>query len=326
MNKYVDNMISIIIPCYNCALTLKNTVESIQSQTYKNYEIILVDDGSQDETWNVIKEIKKNNIVRIKILHQINKGVSFARNAGLLLSCGEYVVFIDADDLIAPKYLEYLITGQNLNNFDVSYCFFTRHQNCLSDTVVNQKSDYKSKTQNELIKKLINEKYRLGFTTFLFKHCIIDKFSLSFPAGLRTGEDLEFLWSYLIYCNTGVEINRYLYWYYDNPTSAVHKINWERTDSFNSIKRIKKKMDCAGCVFSNFFYEYMTSRYLWSYAKSFSVGKRKDLFDRLSEEFPVKDAMKYLISHCSDARVKVTSILYLIHKDIFYYIIGIVRR
>lgn len=323
-----ESMISVIVPCYNCENTINQTLQSIENQSYKNIEIILIDDGSRDDTLLKLNELKKNSLRKVIIYHQDNQGVSVARNKGLEIATGKYVAFIDADDAFAIDALQIMIDAYVDGKSDVAYSFFSRNR-------INLENNAKPRVNGELFHHMsindamhiiMNEKYRLGFTTFLFKREIIREHNITFPVGLKTGEDLEFLWHYLIYCKMAVEINRFIYWYYDNPQSAVHKVEWSRTDSYNSISRIKKLMEENGCDYAIKFSDYMSARYLWSYAKTFSVGNRKDLFNRLAKEYETKQAMTVLIKKCPDIRVRLTSFIYLLNKDLFFYAVRAIGR
>lgn len=98
-------VISIIVPCYNQAEYLPETLNSVLAQTYSNWECVIVNDGSPDNTDTIAKEyLKKDN--RIKYIYQENKGLATARNTGICNSIGEYILPLDADDLIAPTYIE----------------------------------------------------------------------------------------------------------------------------------------------------------------------------------------------------------------------------
>lgn len=118
-------LVSIIIPIYNVEEYIKKTVESVMNQDYKNIEIILVDDGSPDNS-SVIIDNLANVDNRIKCIHKKNGGVSSARNAGIRVAKGEYITFIDGDDWVEPNYVSYLLSlvqasnckiGMNKNNF-----------------------------------------------------------------------------------------------------------------------------------------------------------------------------------------------------------------
>lgn len=100
--------VSVIIPVYNVEKFILKTVESVMNQDYKDVEIILVNDGSPDNSAQIIDELAKRDS-RIICIHKENGGVSSARNAGLKIATGEYVTFIDGDDWVEPNYISYLL-------------------------------------------------------------------------------------------------------------------------------------------------------------------------------------------------------------------------
>ncbi|MDZ7962638.1 MAG: glycosyltransferase [Aulosira sp. DedQUE10] len=109
--------ISIIIPCYNAEPFLHETVNSIFKQTFSDYEIILIDDGSKDKTAGVIKSFEN----KVKAEFQSNKGASFTRNRGTALAKGEFIQYLDADDLLRPEALQTRVDALYSNNADVAY-------------------------------------------------------------------------------------------------------------------------------------------------------------------------------------------------------------
>ena len=117
------NLISIVVPIYKVEKYINKCIESILNQTYKNLEIILVDDGSPDNCGKIADEYaKKDN--RIKVIHKQNGGLSDARNAGIDIAKGKYIGFVDSDDYIEKDMYEYLINLINENNTDISICDF----------------------------------------------------------------------------------------------------------------------------------------------------------------------------------------------------------
>ncbi|MDK9693367.1 MAG: glycosyltransferase family 2 protein [Sulfurimonas sp.] len=99
-------MISVVIPCYNSESTIEMTLDSVANQTYKDFEIILVDDGSFDNTKQRIEAFFKNKNIAYKYIYQTNRGVSAARNRGIREVRGEYIAFLDSDDMWHPQKLE----------------------------------------------------------------------------------------------------------------------------------------------------------------------------------------------------------------------------
>ena len=112
-------MVSIIIPCYNISSYISRTIESILNQTDNNWEIIAIDDGSSDNTLDILHEYSKQS-AQIHVLHQNNKGVSSARNLGLLHAIGEWIYFLDGDDIVAND----LIYRINCQKEDVDIYLF----------------------------------------------------------------------------------------------------------------------------------------------------------------------------------------------------------
>jgi len=115
--------ISIIIPVWNAEKFLETTINSVLNQTYKNFEIICVNDGSTDRSLEILKNIQKNvGVEKLVVISQENQGGSAARNAGLDIATGDYVAFLDNDDIYHPQYLEILYYKLKDNNCDVSIC------------------------------------------------------------------------------------------------------------------------------------------------------------------------------------------------------------
>ena len=119
LNK--EALISVIVPVYNVDKYLAKCVESIIQQTYKNLEIILVNDGSQDNSAAICEHYRHKD-VRITVIHQENKGISVARNRGLDIATGALLSFIDSDDFIHPRMFETLKKFMDSTNADISMC------------------------------------------------------------------------------------------------------------------------------------------------------------------------------------------------------------
>jgi len=123
-----EPLISAIVPIYNVEAYLRECVDSILHQTYSNLEIVLVDDGSPDKCPEICDEYaKKDN--RVKVIHQKNGGLAKARNVGLNNATGEYITFIDSDDFVSKRYIEFLYRGAHENDADISIATFSSFSN-----------------------------------------------------------------------------------------------------------------------------------------------------------------------------------------------------
>lgn len=122
------DLISIIVPVYKVEQYLDECIETIVSQTYRNIEIVLVDDGSPDRCSEICDEWAEKD-TRIHVIHKENGGLSDARNVGLAASSGSFIAFVDSDDLLEPEYIEYLYRAICETGADISECRFSRFKN-----------------------------------------------------------------------------------------------------------------------------------------------------------------------------------------------------
>ena len=120
--------ISVVVPVYNVEKYLSVCINSVLSQTFTDFELILVDDGSTDKGGDICDEYEKKDN-RIRVIHQKNQGVSAARNAGIDLSIGEYLIFIDSDDTIDKNCLSILYKNLIIENADISLCAYKKIYN-----------------------------------------------------------------------------------------------------------------------------------------------------------------------------------------------------
>lgn len=121
MIKNMNYLVSVIVPIYKVEKDLSDCVLSICNQTYRNLEIILVDDGSPDKCGQMCDEFARND-VRIKVIHKINGGLSQARNAGMGIMTGDYVTFVDSDDILEHDFVEEMLRIINKYNAQVAIC------------------------------------------------------------------------------------------------------------------------------------------------------------------------------------------------------------
>lgn len=208
-------MVSIIVPVYNVESYLDECIQSIVSQTYKDWECILIDDGSTDKSGYICDTWAEKEI-RIHVIHQSNQGVSVTRNIGIQHAKGEYITFIDSDDWIDNDYLTTLIEYFHQSTSDLCVSGIIQHfNNCtkLIYTPTNQKTFcLNSDNIHHFID--LNRKYLLyGPTANLYRSQIIQKYNINFNTDLSFGEDLLFNYDYLNHVKTITCINKAFYHY-----------------------------------------------------------------------------------------------------------------
>lgn len=192
-------MISVIIPVYNTAPYLDRCVQSVIDQVYQEWECILVDDGSTDESGRLCDKWALHDS-RIKVIHQTNQGVSVARNYGIEASLGEYIVFIDSDDWVEGDYLSGLVENVRGTELVVSGIFREKQGESV-DVICPPSSDvFELNPQGAHFFILLNQYYLL-YAPYnkLYKADVIKENNVSFPIGCSYGEDLLFNFQYLGY-------------------------------------------------------------------------------------------------------------------------------
>lgn len=309
--------ISIIIPCYNAENVIDETLACLERQTNRSFEVIFVNDGSVDNTQQKLEAFKAKGCVEAVVVSKPNGGVSSARNAGLAIARGEYVAFLDADDLIADCFTEIMLREIQTANADVVYCKLSRDLSALakSDTV----SEGICENAEDAMRRLLFQMGKYGFYCYLYKASILREHEIRFDETCKYGEDREFIWKYIVNCTSFVSIDAILYGYRENPSSATKKkATWRRTDSLQAVKRVEDYMLAHGVSFLPIYADYMYARDMWAVAKAFAVTGAKDCFDQLRREYDVKTCMKRTAKD-SNRLVKLASRLFLVHPKLFYY-------
>lgn len=205
--------ISIIVPAYNVEQYLPTCLSSIEQQTYQNFEVILIDDGSKDSTGEICDSIAaKDN--RFKVLHQKNQGVSVARNVGIRLATGEYLCFVDSDDELGKNFLERF-------NFDYDISV----QGYLLQLEENRTPiSYKKVITDKNVAKIycLSDIHSAPFSK-LCKTDVIKRNNICFPEGISFSEDTIFFLQYIKYCKSIYVSDSYEYVYYKREGSLTTK-------------------------------------------------------------------------------------------------------
>lgn len=223
-------MVSIIIPVYNCEKYIEKCINSIINQTYKDFEVIIVDDGSIDNSIEICNKLIKTD-KRFKITRQTNQGVSCARNQGLELAKGEYITFIDSDDWVENTFIECLLKGILEEQADMSVCGIVRES--LKNVVIG-KEKYPQKVLNN--KEAMSSALRMdGFQGYLcnkmFCRNLIENNKLRLDSEITILEDLLFVVQYLNGADKIVTVPQATYHYIVHDDSARQACS--KGESFN---------------------------------------------------------------------------------------------
>lgn len=240
--------VSVIVPAYNCEKTIKRCIDSIINQTYKNIEIIIVDDGSTDNTPLICDEYNKC-YEYIKVIHTENSGPSTARNIGISLSSGYFITFVDSDDYVLPTIYETMVN--NIANFDVLMCNFHMFKD---EDDFNEIKQIKHSMGNRgydseyIIKEGCLEQNIIGINMVwnkLYKADIIKNNNITFDKSTIVGEDLLFNIEVFSKCKTVYMLDDVLYFYLIERKDSIMYNEKTNLDWENMLKRQEIKIQKA---------------------------------------------------------------------------------
>ena len=224
-------LISVIVPVYKVEKYLNKCVESIVNQTYKNLEIILVDDGSPDNCPKMCDEWAEKD-ARIKVVHKPNGGLSDARNAGMAVATGEYIAFVDSDDWINEKYIELLYNAVKDNNTKMSACdvefVYDEDYNCITCEV----PDIKLYSAEDALAALIQGKEvrAVAWNKLYHKNLLQDE---CFKVG-KLHEDEFFTYKIIDKCDCVAYVDCRLYYYVQRSNSIMTTASIKHLDSLEA--------------------------------------------------------------------------------------------
>ena len=259
----MDKLVSIIIPIYNSQSFLEKCLTSVIKQTYHNFEVLLINDGSTDESRDICD--KYSNIDnRIRTYHKSNGGVSSARNFGLEKAQGEYIVFVDSDDICAPNMIEDMVCNMT-DQIDYVVSSLTIIDNKFNKKYLEFEIIGEFSKSNYI--RLVFKKYNINYITGapyakMFRKSIIKNNNLLFDK-MNYAEDFTFNCKYLnVITNNVFIINSNVYFYYENNFNSLTQKNYTNFD-------LEKFWEPRSIVFESFYnvikFEYSINESLFLY-------------------------------------------------------------
>ena len=223
--------VSLIIPVYNTEKFLERALKSVEKQTFKYFETIIINDGSTDKSAEIIERFAQNN-ENVTVINQKNQGLSAARNAGIKKAKGEYIAFLDSDDFLMPTFLSSLYRLASKNNADIAYCAYKLYYDKSGFNIympLTPRSKVYSKRQ--AFGKLISD---ITFHHFawnkLYRRTLFTEHDICFPSMYY--EDVSTTPKLFFFANKVVATSRALYIYRRHPSSMIASMTDKKINDF----------------------------------------------------------------------------------------------
>lgn len=221
--------ISIIVPVYNVDKYLDKCIDSLINQTIEEIELIFINDGSTDDSFNILNKYKNNR--KIIVINQENRGVSYARNKGIDIATGEYIGFVDPDDIVNNNMFEIMYNAAKCNNSDMIICDYFEIDETKNKRII-KKQDINGEDSFDILRQVLNNFITIQNNGYLwnkiFRADIIKKNNICFDKNITICEDVLFNLNFLRIANKINYVKKPLYSYYIRGNSAIAKKHEER--------------------------------------------------------------------------------------------------
>lgn len=312
-----EPLISIIVPAYNAERFLTECLQSLMNQSYRSIEIVVINDGSKDGSEKICLEMKEKD-KRISYYYQQNQGVSMARNYGMQMARGEYLVFVDVDDLLKENAIEVLYKNLVQTDADGTCCGYlvegSHERGNDTEPLINLKKQYgNSITSKELIQHIVCIQPSISVSGYvwrnLYKADIIKQNNIQFDTTIKIAEDYKFILNYLAYTKTIAIVTEELYVYRTNEFSTtahfiptihedMNRVNqWMRTELTSMLEM---ELENYSEVASNTYRLFVQNLCLTG--TTYSVSERIKEAYRVKKKFGYRPLLHKAVKNPANAR------------------------
>ena len=278
--------ISVIIPVFHVEKYIGKCINSLIEQSYRDFEIILVDDGNDDNSIEIATDLlDEKKFTNYKVVRQVNKGQAAARNTGLKESKCKYVVFVDSDDVVHKEFLKTLKSNMSYYN-EMAICSFCYIKEQIPELLHMTPASIMKMTRGEFLYSFLYRDRKFVVVSILFRRDFLNRNNLLFNESVKFSEDQMFIWECIFSSNTIVYITAELYGYYLRPNSVMTSSKYVTIS--NSCKLYKLFCDELSEKYKNYsdICKYIYPRWclgvLFSAAKVMNKNEYKELYHQLN--------------------------------------------
>lgn len=312
--------VSIITPVYNVERCIEKTINSIINQSSKNFELLLIDDGSKDKSIEIAEKLLINSDVNYRIINQENSGVSAARNKGISEAKGEYVCFLDSDDYIHEDYIKLMYEKAAEFKYDLVFCDYIQvdsKDNVLVPSTTKFLEHDISGREGAL--KQLNCDITIGMGSALYKTSIIKENKIFFDSNRKYAEDVVFTVKSLLKMKKIISLNKALMFYVRWDLSVTNSVSLRHLDCYYSYVDLLQYLDSQGDFkeIKKFLIEYKIP---YAVSHIFSMLSKDRQFHGELHEFLSKEHVKNYLKSYKVQKINKNYIRYLVQcKGILYF-------
>lgn len=320
----IEVAVSVIVPVYNGEEFIDSLIANLKSQTFRNFELVIVNDGSKDRTKEILDGLEEQELnFKHTVIHKENAGVSAARNDGIKAAKGEFICFIDVDDIISNDYLETLVNAAVKTNANIAVAWLTRS---IEDFEKREKDvEFSQIPSTEFLRKFLYKGIKYTVCACIFRKTCFTNTGIEFPVGYRYSEDVYVLWQLFAREKSITEVCYKIYYYYNNPKSAMNKgIDISRLTAVELMKKLEPIMDELNPEFAIEFKKFAVARHNWSilWQAAIKTGSFKE-FKEFCKHFEMKKELKKMLSY-PELMLSLSSLIYIISPFIYYCFIRLI--
>ena len=260
--------VSIVSPVYNVEKYITNLIRSINDQTFKDFELILVDDGSTDKSIKIAEQELKKTKINYRIVSKKNGGQSSARNVGISVSKGEYICVVDSDDIIQPNYIKNLLNVITSTSADVAFCDLNWVPDERMFEITDEKMTYDVRSGKEFFYDFFMHNVEIGPVSLLIKKNFLDRIKIQYNHNSRYSEEFTYICNLLHDAKTVVHLKQKLYNYCLRTGSVSTGANIDKIiNGYNEIIKNNIKYSKCNCKYCKMYNKYAMPRWILATAR-----------------------------------------------------------
>lgn len=317
--------VSFVIPVYKVGKYIENSMKSVCYQTFRDFEVVLVDNNTPDDSVEIAERVLKEGKIDYRVVKQTIQGLPAARNMGIREAKGEWIVSIDPDDTVSSRFLADLYACATTNRLDI---VFSKYEEVGEDRLFDFPEENKENVtelydKDEVLKQLLIRKLPLMISNMFFKKDAFIQRGCWFDEDVILGADLINLWRILINTDRIAFINKYLYNHFDRPDSLMTAPSWKKIDS--NIMGYARLRTYVKEHYSEEMGKWIYSRAIYAFLATLCIYGGKQMYKEYLSKYYNKE-VHHILQSFPDKKIRRLDSVLFVSPTLFYIINKTLRK